>query len=278
MAPGAAVAGGFTDFLAVVDLADQSVRRVAVKGHTIVYPYGPDRLLVIENVLGRKSQLRVTMRSRDASLAVHHEIPVAAEVASDELGDDERWRVGLLPPYALALDADTAVTLVEEIRADSRQGRFLPGVFVGEPPWLDAAGALHAGDGPLPDCRGALGWGHRVWALQSDGALVNCLGRGPWQGQPLPETSGEYQSLFHQPVEGVLLAVSWTRFPSRGGPKSEVVVVDIPTGGMRRTAVAGLLIRAAFVGEWIVGIDVTDQVHIVELADTEVRTESPPSP
>ena len=260
-----ALFGGFTDFIAVVDLAEGSLQRIAVTGHTIVYPWGPNQLFVIENVLGRKSQLRVTLRSRDALFAVNSEIPVVAEVTSDDLGDEEQWQVGLLPPFVLALE-DTAATLVETVHADSRRGRFVSGVFSGEPPWLDVSGTLHGGDGPSFDCRDAAGWGHRVWALGSDGTLADRLGRGPWRTQLLPETAGEYQSLFHQPIEGVLLAVSWTRFPSRGGPRSDVAVVDAATGEVRQAAVGGLLTRASLVGESVVGIDVTDQVHVSQLS------------
>lgn len=227
-----AVFGDFDDRFVLVDGLTGRVRNVGTVGRTIVVPWDTQRFLSIAGVLGRESLITIHLRDYAEPTDVCDSLVVGDfPVVLDEVWGAKRRLIPVVYPIVYELGAGRAAQ-VDHVVAPGALGpwAFVPGVYedavaatdgVSRGVLVTASGGIKMLETPL---RMAVGHGDTVYSVE-DGALWT-VRSGVASSSPLPRQPGTPAFVEYDSTAQLVLVGYWRRWPSRGGPATDVLVFD----------------------------------------------------
>lgn len=247
---GVTLFGGFTDEFLRVDEFTGRVDRLPVQGTTLLFPWEGRQFVVLENVLGRRSQVRLSLRDliepgESIAEVISAELPAAA---GPEWGRRRRKIPGLYPT-AYRIGGG----VIEEVALDDATagGAFVAGVFAEEVPVV--VDGHYAG----LEVSAAVGRDEQLWianedglAWGGDGRIVAAPDRGRWRPQAIE----------HDSATDRVVVASWNRFRAQGGPSTDLYVFDARGRCEAVGRVDALVDRMALHGNHVTAHDVTGNV------------------
>lgn len=248
-----ALFGGFDDHFLRADLLTGRITRVESAGRTVLYPWDEGHFVCVEDVLGRPSKTRLTLR--------HYSEVAEVAAASQQWASAPRSIPGHYPTFFRvgggtidAMDMGTATDPIALVA-------FVPGTYSESCP-VSVDGVVAVGDSALAGP--AVGHSRTVFVATADGLTVATAGE---VGATTLVTSEWRPAVVElDPIAGLVAVASWNRWGSLGGPSSDIYLFSTSGQLLKRGRADHLVQRMAPTSRSAIGVvDLEGQVAVVQL-------------
>lgn len=251
-AHGVALFGGFDDRFLRFDLVAGRLDSLPAAGRTVLHPWDDRHFVCIEEVLGRRSRTRLTLREFAE--------PTRAVATNGEWADSRRLIPGHFPTV-FVLESGSVATVDYSHEPTQSVVGFVPGVFTVPVPVLED-GSWTADDHTVV-AGVAVGRDAGIFFATADGLVVVRDGAVASRA-PVPDP-WRPAVVDHDPAQRTVIVASWNRWGSLGGPSSDFYLFD-EGGSLLASGRAGVLVaRATAAAFEAVALDVEDKPIHVEL-------------